>query len=710
MHEFGTIRELEPHELLFRAGDDGDSVVRVVAGELEVVHTIDATGEARDRVVARLGPGQIVGEITAVIGGRRTATVRAGAGPVTIAECGGDEFAAWLNDHPDEARDIAELARTRIDRTRVSRVLGDLFGPGHDDLVQDVTDLLEWTRIEAGHTLFEQGDVADAAYIVVGGRLRLTGVHGGVTTVDVSVGRGDIVGELGIIEQAPRSATATATRDTTLARLSDAAFQQLTAAHPKLMLPLVRKFLTRVIRPVHTPHAGMIAVAPLSPAIGRDFVRSLVVEIERHGTALHLDRERIRSFFDRRGVADAAAGSAGHALLTEFLGEADAAHRWVVLETDPTLTTWTARALRSADRVLLVTSPFPDDDEIDRIRRFTDAVDQVPDRDLWLVQANHPTIDRPVVHRRTVEACRPDRILQLRRGEARSTSRLARLTAGTATGVALSGGGGRAFAQIGALRALVDHGIEIDVITGTSMGSIVAGMQAFVDDAHELVDKIEAGFRGANILDYTLPFTSLTTGRGLTQAIERGCGPLLIEELAVPFTCLSTNLTTARLVEHRRGHLATALRTSVSLPGVFPPVVHDGELLVDGGILENLPVGPLARDPAVSRIVAVDVAPSEGPPARVDYGSGVSGREVLRSKLPFRRRAHRPRYPGIAGTVMAAMLLGSTQARKDAIELGQIDLYLSLDLRGVKLLDFDAIRAIADRGYEAAVDHLERIG
>jgi len=704
VHTRGTPRHLRASETLFEAGDASDSVYFIAEGQLDIVHR----SEAGELVVGTIGPGDVVGEITAVIGGRRTATVRAGSnGDVTLRELSANDYADYLADQPAEARRIAEQARDRIDHTRVARVLNELIGPGHTDVVDDVNAMLEWTRLEAGQSLFRQGDAADAAYIVVTGRLRLTAAHGDATTLDVAVGRGDIVGELGIIEQAPRSATAIATRDTTLAKLTEESFEALTARHPKLMLQVFRKILTRVMRPVaETPHAGMIAIAVLASGAEPDLVTKVAAEIERHGPMLYLDREQVSRFFNRRGVVDADSGTAEQARLDEFLNEADVAHRWVVLETDPTLTTWTRRALRSADRVLVVTSPFPDERELDMLREFTAVVDGVVDRELWLVQANASSIRRPTVCRPAVTIARPDRILQMRRGSQAAVSRLARLASGTATGIAMSGGGGRAFAQIGAVRALAEAGIDIDVLTGTSMGSVIAGSLAYVEDPEALTEYLVEGFSHANIIDYTLPVVSLTSGNGLTAAIEHTCGPILIEELAVPFSCLSTNLTTATLVEHRSGRVADALRASVSLPGVFPPVCIDGQLLVDGGVMENLPVGPLVRDPAVQTIVAIDVAPPDGPGSRLDYGAGVTGGQALRNQFSPRRFS----YPAIANTVMASMLLSSARARNQAIEQDQIDLYISLNLKGVKLLDFSTISAVADRGYEATVAHLTKHG
>ncbi len=700
MNNTGETRHLVADQVLFRAGDDSDSVYFVTAGTLDVVHN-SSEGEL---VVGSLGPGEVVGEITAVIGGRRTATVRAGSQPVVVQELTADEYTEWLAGQPAEAQRIAEQARDRIDKTRVARVLTELIGTGHGDVIDDVSELLEWTRLESGQVLFAQGDAADAAYIVVTGRLQLTAIGNGHETLNISIGRGDIVGELGIIEQAPRSATATATRDATLAKLSEEAFETLTGKHPKLMLQVFRKILTRVMRPNHrAPHAGMIAVAVLTPSAEPDLVRTMTAEIQTHGPTLYLDREQVSRFFNRRGVVDADSGTAEQARLDEFLSEADVAHQWVVLETDPTLTTWSSRALRSADRVLLVTSPFPDDRELQLIKEFSDVVDAVTDRELWVVQSNQASINRPTINKAVINTARPDRILQHHRGTAASTARLGRLASGTATGVAMSGGGGRAFAQIGAVRALLDAGIHIDVLTGTSMGSVVAGMYAYVADPLLLATYIEDGFRGAKIIDYTVPVVSLTSGKGLTDAIDKTCGPILIEELTLPFSCLSTNLTTASLVEHRRGRVSDALRTSVSLPGIFPPVVVDGDLLVDGGVMENLPVGPLVRDPAVGTVVAIDVAPPDGPTSRVDYGSLVSGAEALRSQVSRKRSS----YPSITNTVMASMLLSSARARNDAIANDEIDLYLSLNLRGVKLLDFDAIGAIAERGYQATIERLE---
>jgi predicted acylesterase/phospholipase RssA len=163
---------------------------------------------------------------------------------------------------------------------------------------------------------------------------------------------------------------------------------------------------------------------------------------------------------------------------------------------------------------------------------------------------------------------------------------------------------------------------------------------------------VREGF--TSLLDYTLPLASLLAGRRITRAIERYAADWEIEDLWIPYFCVSTNLTTARTVVHRRGEVVRAVRASVSIPGVLPPVPDGADLLVDGGVLDNLPVEVARELDPHGTIVAIDVAPPRGPSARDDYGQSVSGWQLLRDRLlPWRRAAastgDRRHHPAVAG-------------------------------------------------------------
>lgn len=692
-------REIHAGDTLFEIGDDGDTVFVIIEGRLDV---ITSTLSGAEVIVGTLGPDDVVGEITAVIGGQRSATVRA-TEPAKVLELAGDDFDAWLDANPARADQIAIDARNRMDRTRVARVVAELVGPGNPDLVNEMTDAVEWTTVLAGEPLFQQGDDADAAYILVGGQMRIIATDGDDVTLDTRIGRGDLIGEMGVIEQAPRMATARAIRDSTLAKIPKTTFEQLTAAHPALMLPLVRKVIARVSdRGRRKPHAGNIAVIATAPRIEPGFVAELAEEVARHGPTLHLDAARIEQFLNRRDIANAAHGTAADMRLVEFLHEVDVAHRWVLLECDSLDSDWTRRALRGADRVILVTSPRPGAAERTAIASVRDTVEATGDFELWVAPLNPNTDAHPHGGPALRELAGAARVIHLKDGDSRTTRRLARLASGNGLGVAFSGGGARSYGQIGALRAMRELGIEVDAIAGTSMGSVIGAFTALADDLDRAIQAADDEFTGVKLLDYTVPLASLLEAKRMTDAMERVFGGLDIQDMMLPFLCLSTNLTKAKLVEHREGNLVHALRASVSLPGVFPPVPHNGDLLVDGGVLENLPARPLREDPGIGTVIAIDVAPPSGPRAKADFGHALSGVDILKQRAMRKRVAH----PPLATTVIASMLVGSAQARMSALDNDDIDLYVSLNLSGVKLLDFDALKPAIERGYEDSLPQL----
>ena len=130
---------------------------------------------------------------------------------------------------------------------------------------------------------------------------------------------------------------------------------------------------------------------------------------------------------------------------------------------------------------------------------------------------------------------------------------------------------------------------------------------------------------------------------------------------------------------------------------MIPPVPWGDDLLVDGGVLDNLPVGPMRETLPFGTIVAVDVAPAVGPRSKGDFGMSVSGWKALMSKTGLRRG---PAFPGIVAILLRSTIAGSSAQLQSKIR--DADLYLDLDLRGIPLLDFETVAPVVQAGYEAA--------
>jgi len=260
---------------------------------------------------------------------------------------------------------------------------------------------------------------------------------------------------------------------------------------------------------------------------------------------------------------------------------------------------------------------------------------------------------------------------------------VARRLAGRAVGLVLSGGGARCFTHIGVLEELRDAGVRIDRIGGTSMGAFIGALLAQELDPEEIDARCyEEWVRRNPVGDYRLPRTSLLRGKRARAMLERNL-PGSIEDLPRGFFCASVDLISARPVHHRRGTLATAVGASMALPMFVEPVVIDNMLLLDGGLMDNLPTEAMAGD-------------GEGPVIAVDVSE-----PSVRSLEP----GVQPTVPGLTETVFKVMLLSeSDDARRRAFA----DLLIRPDFDGVGILEFHMIDHMREQGRRAAAEALER--
>ena len=178
----------------------------------------------------------------------------------------------------------------------------------------------------------------------------------------------------------------------------------------------------------------------------------------------------------------------------------------------------------------------------------------------------------------------------------KDVARLVRTLMGRAIGVVMGGGGARGFAHIGALKAFEELNIPIDIIGGTSMGSLVAASHALGWSPSHITDTFRHFFlESGGLQEYTIPLFSFIKGRKIKNALKALIQKIMIEDLWLPFFCVATNLTNGKKALHTQGELLEALLSSFAIPGVLPPVLKKGHILVDGAFLDNLPSDPCAR-------------------------------------------------------------------------------------------------------------------
>lgn len=535
----------------------------------------------------------------------------------------------------------------------------------------------EAIALAGGTTLFEQDENADAFYLLRWGRLAAWRRNReGDTRRLGQIGPGEYVGEVGLILDQRRSATVFALRDSELVCWSRDSFEQLLAHHPKAMLGLTREALKRYAATVERPaEVRCFAVLPGTPGV------DAVAFAQRLARALHwLGRVEL--------VQADTARHRGAGWFSRMEQEADGLI--YVGDSDPQ---WRERCVRQSDAVLLLADT--DDKPANALPAPASRSQHTP---LHLVlQRRYPP--QPGETRPWLEAFADCASHHHMRDDA-DMARLARLLGGRATALMLSGGGARGFAHIGVLRALREHGVEVDYVGGCSAGAVVgAGIAAGWDEA-QLVEALRIAFVDDNPLsDRTLPLVAMSSGRKVSQLLRRMFGERDIGDLHLPFFCVSSDLTEGALHVHERGKLWIALRASSAIPGMVPPVFHDRRVLVDGGVIDNLPVSEM-RQRMNGRIIAVDVGGNYRIDTELEATSLPSWwRQIL---LQWRHRT----YPGIGRILWRAGMVNS--AATVAHQRRQSSLLLAPQLDGIDLLGWQQFERAIELGYQYAQQRLER--
>jgi len=172
----------------------------------------------------------------------------------------------------------------------------------------------------------------------------------------------------------------------------------------------------------------------------------------------------------------------------------------------------------------------------------------------------------------------------------------------------LGGGAARGFAHVGVIRALEQEKIPIDLIVGTSVGSLIGALYAYEMNSFEL-EWTAFSLEKDDLLDYALLSASMgpIKGERLEAFVNKKVPVANIESLKIPFAAVATDLNRGTRVVLDHGPLARAIRASCAIPGVFQPVEHQGKLLVDGGTVDNLPVA-VAREKGADVVIAVDIS------------------------------------------------------------------------------------------------------
>jgi len=593
-------------------------------------------------------------------------------------------------------------------RERLGRYLQAHFGAMAPEVLQEVCAHFSWVELEAGAVLLQQGQVADAAYLSLSGRLRVyvNGADGTQRAVR-ELGRGEIMGEIGLYSEAPRTATVVAVRHTVLARLDKARFYDLVQRHPQASFALTRQIIERLqTQSTSRPEAAPVMLC-LLPITAHVQAATLAADLQR-ALAKH-GRVACIGAAEARAQALHKHGAASDAACALVLDELETQHDFVLMLADSADQGWSRLCTRHADEILLLAqaSEPAQIHPIEQACLIESLQLGAPNQTLLLL---HPAeLKSPLGMRRWLDRRPVNGHINLRPALERDVQRLARILSHQATGLVLAGGGARGLAHLGIWKELQRRGIEIDCVGGTSIGAIMAALIAADGDVDATINLARRAFRINPTGDYNwLPLVSLIRGRRVRRVVDESFqqitgGQADLVDLWKGFFCIASNYSRGQELRLQQGDLSQALRASLAIPGALPPVIRDGELLCDGGTFNNFPVNVMREQRGVRRVIGVDLSPRSA--RRLTFDEIPGPWALLLDRLRPRAR-RRYRLPSLVSYLLNVSILYSASRQAESRRL--CDIYLNPPLLKVGLLQWNQFDAIVRQGEQHAREVLER--
>ena len=567
----------------------------------------------------------------------------------------------------------------------LDHTLGNLFGKLEKEKLSQIKDVLTYVSLKRGETLFVQNDEADGIYIVLSGRLEVIAAQRDGTVQRVGfVNRAETVGEMALLSDDLRSATVVAFRNSTLAKMSNETFIELCYSNADFALKVSRFIVSRLKQSIHTKRAKIkisnisFHDAGLTP-ITSQVIDQILDQFRPMANVVILDKALSDLVLNVKG-SNIKAGPDDLLKLDHYINELELQEKKLCFD------------LRNMDDLLVnhiidfsdLAIEFFDFSTVKaknwQPNSFVQSIDNIQSKINYIFCHENQNKLFPEGTNLVLEKLKEGPHTHIKHGDERGIKRIVRYITGNSVGLVLGGGGAKGIAHLGILRALEEFDIPIDYIAGTSMGAIYASLYAKHLDFKTVFSlstdtflKSPTGPTDLNIF----PRYSIYKDKKINKKLQELYGEMHLEDLWLPFYCISSNLTKPEMVIHESGKLSSVIRTSMAVPGLFKPIMINKNVHVDGGVFNNIPIDVMMQK-NIGHIIA----------SRVDKEDAVQVEKL----------------PNFLNTLIKSTIANSDHYSNKLIPF--VDLYFQPEVSKFGLLNWKAHDQIFEEGYKHAVDTL----
>ncbi len=604
-----------------------------------------------------------------------------------------------------ENRNEFDILKHTIEKLSESK----LFSCLPSRVIRKIASKVERIYLNKGEILFKQGNPSDALFYVLRGHLSATSTS---NNSPITIYRAtDTIGEVAFLSQSPHQLTVIAKRRCRLIKIPCELFKELCDKYPELHVNLSKQLaqnINRFFNKLNNRNKSIINAKSI-------LILTNNVEREKNEIVTHLKQlmnsQKIEcEYLDNKEFEQFRSIRRTENEIIDWIENIENSNRLTFYFINGALkTVWYDFCIQQIESIFLFINI---EDDSPNLSRETLNVLNDPDiinipREICFIYKT-----KNIISNKTSEYLKQNNFFRYHHvfmDNEKDIKRLTRFFLDETTGLVLGGGGQKGWAHVGVMKAMFEHNLEVDAIAGVSVGSVMAAIYLQSRDYQDFYDQSQSMLMGSKkalgLTNITYPHTSIYSGSYCDKLLKKLFGSKLIENMKLYYYAVATDLITKQAVILNQGPLWRALRASVAIPCLVPPVTENGYLLVDGSIVDNLPTDLMLKTLGNNaKIIAVDIGDFKIEPKHYTFPTCLSLSQYLSYKFSFKKlETLLPHYTDI---LTDAVMFGSENKTRENREIADI-LICPINKKYSFMNCLDAKDELLESGYTSAMKAFE---
>ena len=619
-----------------------------------------------------------------------------------IIELNKNDLVKLTSKYPKIKGDLLQVVNKQIFNPEINSAINKIAQGVDSKTIEELKKDLSWKTLDEEEILFNQGDNGDSCYIVMSGRVEAI-VNYGEDNEKIlgELKKGDVIGDMALITGEKRSATIKAAKLSRLIYISKKSFDDVMYNNPKALMEVSKALINR------------LKYKNTNEKINKNIIVGIVSLLDNKGTQEFYDlfSTNLKLFGTVENLTELTSNLNNNEDSLDFeilLENMISNNDFLLLHSNDTSDVeWKKNIAKYSDQIIVIGKPNDLKKISENEKKIFNNYSNINLEKIWFILNHDKNVTTPSNTNQIIKLRKGIRTFHIKDNNESDIKRIVRFITKQTIGLTLGGGGAKGFAHFGIYKAMHELNIPIDIIGGTSAGSIVASQIALGHNFEEIINKNQNVNSLKMFKEYGIPYISLIKSNKIVKASKISAEGRNIEDLWIPFFAPATDLTNSKLIIFDKGPLWEAIRSSGALPGIVLPHFINGDIIVDGGLMNNLPVD-IMRKKYGGKIICSSCSLDKSMKTSLD---GIPNQLRLLITKFFNKSKFERKYkyvPTITDIIFKTSVVASTSQINSNIKMSDLFLELPTSKFGLTEFNDDAMMKMIEIGYQYSKPQLEK--